>query len=76
MPDLMDQLQQHTADHVADSLKAHAERPRPAGRTTCANLDCREPIVAARTALGAQLCMDCQHEVDSQSAHFRSWRHR
>lgn len=76
MPDLMDKLQQHNDDHVADSLRAHAQRPRAPGRTTCANLDCKDDIAAARTALGAQLCLACQQEAEAQAVHFSAWRNR
>lgn len=44
-----------------------------AGRTHCINLDCGEPIATARTAMGAQRCMDCQREHEARDAHFAAW---
>lgn len=64
MPDEMDRLQAANDDHVADALARHratAARPRE-GLTHCESLDCREPIPAARTRLGARLCDDCEHD--------------
>lgn len=74
MPDAMDAVQQLAADHVDDALKRHRSRPVAAGRTTCANLDCGEPIAPTRTALGAQLCLACQKADEAQAAHFNRWR--
>lgn len=68
MPDLMDRVQQHAEDVAADALAAHAQRQQPVGRTTCANLDCGDDIVPARTALGAQLCIDCQRAEEAALA--------
>lgn len=76
MPDAMDAVQQFAADATDDALRRHQARPVVAGRTTCANLDCGEPIGPARTALGAQLCMECQREHEARSAHFRTWGRR
>lgn len=76
MPDAMDGVQQHAADLVSDALAQHAARPRPPGLRHCANLDCREPIAPARTALGARLCMDCQRGEEAQAAHFSAWGRR
>ena len=76
MPDFMDHIQQHAEDVTADALAAHALRQRPAGRETCANLDCGADIAPVRTALGAQLCMDCQSAEESQDAHFKAWGRR
>lgn len=75
-PDAMDHLQQLNDDHTSDALKRHADRVRAVGRTHCANLDCAEPITSARTAIGAQLCLPCQHEADAQDAHLNRWRRR
>ena len=74
MPDAMDQVQQHVDDMASDALSRHAARPRTQGRTHCAVADCQEPIAAERTALGAQLCMECQQDEDSRAAHFRGWK--
>ncbi len=76
MADAMDAVQQQALDAAEDALLRHQARAVPPGRTTCANLDCGEPIHAARTALGAQLCLECQHEQDARDAHFRTWRRR
>lgn len=77
MPDAMDRLQEFNDHHVADALKRHqASTPRRPGRTTCERLDCGEPIHAARTAQGAQLCAECDEEVRKRDAHFALWRRR
>lgn len=76
MPDFMDHIQQHAEDVAADALATHARRSQQVGRTTCANLDCGEAIAKERTALGAQLCMDCQSAEESQDAHFKAWGRR
>lgn len=76
MPDAMDRVQQHAADLASDALAVHATRPQVAGRTECANLDCGEPILPARTALGAQLCLDCQQGEEARAAHFTTWGRR
>ena len=76
MPDAMDRVQQHAADITSDALQAHAQRTQLPGRSTCANLDCGEPIAAHRTAMGAQLCMDCQSADEARAAHFRTWGRR
>jgi len=74
--DAMDALQQFNDDRVADALSAHAQRPRPAGRTHCANLDCREAIAPERQRLGAQLCLPCQKAEEGQAVHLNAWRRR
>lgn len=76
MPDAMDRVQQHAQDLADDALIAHVQRPRPVGRDTCENVDCREGIGAARQALGARLCLDCQHEEEARLAHFKTWGRR
>lgn len=76
VPDSMDHVQQLTADLAADALKRHADRPRPAGRTMCANLDCGEPISDYRRMGGAQLCLDCAHAEEAAAVHQRAWRGR
>ena len=72
----MDHIQQHAEDVAADALAAHALRQRQPGRTTCANLDCGADIAPVRTALGAQLCMDCQAAEEAQASHFKTWGRR
>ena len=74
MADAMDAVQQHAIDATEDVLRRHHARPVMAGRTHCAILDCGEAINAARTALGAQLCLECQHEEEARDAHFKAWR--
>ena len=74
MPDAMDHVQQHVEDSASDALRRHADRPRTQGRMDCAVADCREPITPERTALGAQLCMECQQEAEARDAHFRGWK--
>lgn len=76
MPDFMDHIQQHAEDVTADALAAHALRQRPAGRETCANLDCGADIAPVRTALGAQLCMDCQTGEEAAQVHLKTWGRR
>lgn len=76
MPDAMERVQQHAEDVVSDALTAHALRPRQPGRTTCANLDCCDVISTERTALGAQLCIDCLRAEEAQAAHFNAWGRR
>ena len=76
MPDAMDRVQQFADDHVDDSLKRHANRPRPAGRATCANLECADDIAPQRQALGAQVCLACQRAEEGASVHQRTWRGR
>lgn len=74
MPDAMDQVQQHVDDTASDALRRHANRPRTQGLTHCEVADCCEPIVPARTALGARLCMECQQEQEARDAHLSAWR--
>ena len=74
MPDAMDAIQRQAEQLAEDAVHQHAQRPRLAGRTSCANLDCGEPIAPERSALGAQLCFECQLEEEARAAHFRTWR--
>lgn len=76
MPDAMDRLQDFNDEHLADSLARHAARPVRVGRTTCANLDCGEPIGTHRTAQGAQLCDECEVDDRKRQAHFAVWARR
>jgi RNA polymerase-binding transcription factor DksA len=76
MPDAMDHVQSFNDAHTADALQRHASRPRPEGRAHCANLECGQPIGDARRALGAQLCLPCQHAEEAKTAHLNRWRHR
>jgi hypothetical protein len=63
----MEQLQQFTLDHVADSLARHADRPKLSGRTRCANVECDALISSARQEIGAQLCLDCQQQEEQEA---------
>ena len=74
MPDAMDHVQAMNDRHTENALRTHARRERTAGASHCQNLDCEEPIVATRQALGAQLCLSCQQAEEAQAAHFRQWR--
>ena len=76
MPDQMDHAQDFNDLHTADALQAHARRPRSAGRTHCANLDCGDAIAPERQALGAQLCLPCQKAEEGQAVHMQRWRQR
>lgn len=76
MPDAMDHVQQLAADHAADALARHADRSTPAGRSTCANLDCAEPINQVRRDMGAQLCLECAQAEEAAAAHQRVWHWR
>lgn len=72
MSDAMDRLQQFNDDHVADALKRHAARPRVVGLTHCEVADCREPIAAERTRLGARLCLECQRDEERGARQHRA----
>ena len=74
MSDSMDKVQAFAEDHAQDAIRRHADRARPAGRETCENADCGEPISELRRANGAQLCLECQSAEEAQAAHFRTWR--
>ena len=76
MTDAMDQVQAFNDANTEDALKRHADRVRAAGRETCANLDCGEPISDFRRQHGAQLCLECQKGEEAQAAHFRAWGQR
>jgi RNA polymerase-binding transcription factor DksA len=73
MPDSMDRVQEMTDAHLEDALKHHATRPKAVGLWHCENMDCGEPIVAQRQAMGARLCITCQTAEEAQAAHFRKW---
>lgn len=59
MTDWIDRAQELQLRAIEDALAARTAAPA-AGRETCANLDCGEPISPQRQALGARLCLDCQ----------------
>ena len=75
MPDLMDSVQERLLAE-ADALQAVRLDRRPAGRTHCSSEDCGEPISPERTALGAQLCIECQRGAEAKAAHFATWSRR
>ncbi len=70
MADSIDGVQQFMQDAVDDALQRRAARPVVDGRAVCANLDCQEPIAPARTALGAQLCMECALAEEARARHY------
>ena len=74
MPDAMDRVQQHAQDLTADSLDAHARRPRPVGLAFCEDEACGEPVSPERQALGARLCLECQSTAEAKASHFGTWR--
>lgn len=76
MPDAMDRVRQHAQDVAADALAKHASRPVLPGRAYCANLDCEADIAPARTALGAQLCLECQQAEEARRVHQQTWMRR
>lgn len=70
--DVAQRRQQEEIDHALAA--ARAAFTRQPGRATCAMVDCGEPISVCRTALGAQLCLDCQQRAEreaQQCAHGR-----
>lgn len=73
MPDAMDHVQAMNDRHTENALRTHARRERTEGATHCQNLDCGEPIMPARQALGARLCLECQRGEEAQAAHFQTW---
>jgi RNA polymerase-binding transcription factor DksA len=75
MPDLHDAVQE-LEQRERDAIVANRVQQNAQGLTHCERADCREPIDAARTRLGARLCMDCQHEREAQQAHFAQWARR
>lgn len=62
MTDVIDVAQQRQQDDIDIALAAR--KPAGAGRAFCANAVCDEPISEVRRALGAQLCIDCQHDAE------------
>lgn len=63
--DMIDVAQRRQQEDIEHALEM---RPRAkAGRVTCANLDCDEAILPIRTAMGAQLCIDCQGNAEHAS---------
>lgn len=62
LADAAERLEQQERDRALAAHKARAGvEPKPP-RDTCA--DCGEPLTAARKAVGAQLCVDCQREAE------------
>ena len=76
MGDAVDRAQALSEALLADALQRQlATAPaRQAGLTHCEILDCREPIPAERTRLGARLCDDCEREAQIRRAQFARGR--
>jgi RNA polymerase-binding transcription factor DksA len=66
MVDAIDRAVAAEERQLEDALAHHARRAKPAGRETCANLDCEAPIAPMRQEMGAQLCIDCAREEERQ----------
>lgn len=74
MPDEMDVIQERVQRDI-DALVARRV-PAGNGRRQCARAECKEPIRAERTALGAQFCLECQREIDANAASLGGRRRR
>lgn len=72
MADDADRAQPESDAFIAEALRRHrAQREvRGPGRTRCKQHDCGEPISEARQRLGADLCEDCQRDVDIRAAQY------
>lgn len=78
MPDVIDQIQDVSERHLANSLQ-HRERVRanrPPGLTQCEDVDCRADIAPARTEMGARLCVGCQTAEEARGAQHAAWGRR
>lgn len=62
MTEVIDVAQQRQQDDI--DLALAARKPARAGRATCANVQCGEPIAPLRQNMGAQLCIDCQRDAE------------
>lgn len=62
LADAAERLEQQERDRALAAHKARAGVEPQAKRDTCA--DCGEQLPAARRAIGAQLCVDCQQEAE------------
>lgn len=71
MPDAIDRLQEQEAEFHQRALSAHAAQLPRRGRDMCADEDCGEPISERRKALGAQLCLACQHAAEQRAGRGR-----
>lgn len=78
MPDAIDQMQDVTERHVENALQNHArvQANRRPGLTQCEQDDCRAPIAAMRTQMGARLCVECATADEARAAHQAAWRRR
>lgn len=63
--DTIDLAQARQQDDVDHALAAR--RPVKPGTDFCVMLDCGEPITAARKALGATRCVDCQVDAEREA---------
>ena len=68
--DIIDVAQRRQQEAIDQALAAR--KPAAAGRTTCANLTCGEPITPVRRQMGAQLCLDCQQRLEREA---QRWAH-
>ena len=74
MPDLMDAVQERVLQETEAAIAARTGLVE--GRTLCAVAECGAAISPERTALGAQLCLECQRGEEAREAHFRTWCRR
>ena len=76
MADQVDDAQAINDLHLDAALRHHLQREATLGRSTCANLDCCEPISDYRRLGGAQLCLTCQEGEERRGKHFATWARR
>lgn len=74
MVDDVDRVTAMDERHLADALRARAQRPVPVGLTHCEDVACGAPITAQRQAMGARLCIECAQADEARAAHHRQWR--
>ncbi len=72
MPDFMDHVQDRV---LAETERAIASRTRVLeGKEHC--VECGDHILPLRTAMGAQLCLDCQQGLEARDMHRAAWARR
>ena len=78
MPDEIDRITDMTERQMENALqhRARQQASRAPGLTTCEQDDCRAPISAARTELGARLCIECATDEEARTAHQSAWGRR
>lgn len=69
MPDHMDRVQERLLEEQERLMQRRTVELK--GRSDCA--DCGEEILPLRTAMGAQLCLDCQQGLEARQAHLAGW---